>query len=253
MSVHKKILAVMQDVEYLRKDDEVSFGNTRYKGLTEEKVTAAVRASLVKNGLIVFPIAQVHHREPIGEKTAMLTTVDVTYRFVDTEDDSFIEVVSSGTGVDTQDKGVGKAMTYCYKYLFLRTFAIPTGDDPDKISSAELDDKQKVAAKKNPPKAPPKNKVAPPSQTNPDTDIAPDLLTMDVPQLLNLRVDGKPIFSLDENRGNSMKYNEIKDAGGGKDFLEGLRKVATERRAALAEGGSNYHGADIGDYDPEKM
>ena len=86
------------------------------------------------------------------------------------------------------------------------------------------------------PKAPP-NKVAPPSQTNPDTDIAPDLLTMDVPQLLNLRVDGKPIFSLDENRGNSMKYNEIKDAGGGKDFLEGLRKVATERRAALAEMG----------------
>ena len=49
--------------------------------------------------------------------------------------------MSSGTGVDTQDKGVGKAMTYAYKYLLLRTFAIPTGEDPDKISSAELDDR----------------------------------------------------------------------------------------------------------------
>lgn len=26
-------------------------------------------------------------------------------------------------------------MTYAYKYLLLRTFAIPTGDDPDKVSS----------------------------------------------------------------------------------------------------------------------
>ncbi len=145
MSVHKKILEVMKDIEYLQKDDDVAFGNTRYKGLSEEKVTGTVRASLVKHGLIVFPVAQVHHREPIGEKTAMLSTVDVTYRFVDTEDDSFIEVVSSGTGVDTQDKGVGKAMTYCYKYLFLRTFSIPTGEDPDKTSSAELDDKEAKA------------------------------------------------------------------------------------------------------------
>ena len=40
-----------------------------------------------------------------------------------------------------QDKGVGKAMTYAYKYMLLRTFAIPTGEDPDKISSAETDKK----------------------------------------------------------------------------------------------------------------
>ena len=32
-------------------------------------------------------------------------------------------------------------MTYAYKYMLLRTFAIPTGEDPDKVSSAELDDK----------------------------------------------------------------------------------------------------------------
>lgn len=42
-------------------------------------------------------------------------------------------------------------MTYAFKYLFLRTFAIPTGEDPDKVSSAELDEKErkaKEAAKK---------------------------------------------------------------------------------------------------------
>jgi hypothetical protein len=39
-------------------------------------------------------------------------------------------------------------MTYSYKYLLLRTFAIPTGEDPDKISSAELDAKEKSEREK---------------------------------------------------------------------------------------------------------
>ena len=60
--------------------------------------------------------------------------------------DEYVDVVSSGRG-GYQDKGVGKAMTYAYKYMILRTFAIPTGEDPDKISSAELDKKQEGEAK----------------------------------------------------------------------------------------------------------
>lgn len=144
MSVYKKILAVMQDVEYLQKDDQVAFGNTKYKAISEEKVTSTIRASLVKNGLVIIPVEQEHIREPIGDKGNYLSTVNVKYKIVDVETGDFTEAVSSGTGVDTQDKGVGKAMTYCYKYLLLRTFAIPTGEDPDKISSAEIDEKQKI-------------------------------------------------------------------------------------------------------------
>ncbi|KKL99191.1 hypothetical protein LCGC14_1816900 [marine sediment metagenome] len=141
MPIHKKILAVMKDVDYLMKDDNVAYQSTRYMGLREEIVTTKVRDAMVKHNLIVFPIKQEHRREPIGSKGSVLSILDITYRFVDTEDDTFIEVVSSGTGADTQDKGVGKAMTYAFKYVFLRTFAIPTGEDPDRISSAELDDK----------------------------------------------------------------------------------------------------------------
>ena len=46
-----------------------------------------------------------------------------------------MEVVSSGTGVDTQDKGIGKAMTYAKKYAILNSFLIPSGEDTDQISS----------------------------------------------------------------------------------------------------------------------
>ncbi|MEJ3717066.1 ERF family protein [Paenibacillus polymyxa] len=137
LNLYKKISAVMKDVEYLSKDDEVEFGKTKYRAITEEKVTATVRASLIKHGLVVLPIKQVHTRD------GNLSTVDVDYKIVDIDTGEHEIIVSSGTGADTQDKGVGKAMTYSYKYLFLRTFAIPTGEDPDKVSSAELDDKQR--------------------------------------------------------------------------------------------------------------
>lgn len=138
--LYQKISNVMKDVDYLQKDDQVAFGSTKYKAISEEKVTSTVRESLIKNGLVIFPIEQAHSRE------GTLSTVDVKYKIVDVETGEYEILVSSGTGADTQDKGVGKAMTYSYKYLLLRTFAIPTGEDPDKISSAELDAKENVPA-----------------------------------------------------------------------------------------------------------
>lgn len=135
--LYVKISKVMEDVSYLQKDDNIKFGTTNYKAISEEKVTQAVRTSLIKNGLVILPIKQDHSKE------GNLTTVNVTYKIVDIESGDFEELVSSGTGVDMQDKGVGKAMTYAYKYLLLRTFAIPTGEDTDKISNEELEDKAK--------------------------------------------------------------------------------------------------------------
>ncbi|MPU17310.1 hypothetical protein FGL68_19615 [Acinetobacter baumannii] len=148
--LYQKMSAVMQKVDYLQKDDRVEFGNTKYNAITEEKVTSTVREALIEQGLVIFPFEQSHSKE------GNLTTVDVKYKIVDTETGEYEVIVSSGTGADTQDKGVGKAMTYAYKYLLLRTFAIPTGEDPDKTCNAELDaqaqqqKRQASTAKRNP-------------------------------------------------------------------------------------------------------
>ncbi|MFW5438827.1 ERF family protein [Paenibacillus apiarius] len=140
--LYQKISNVMKAVDYLQKDDQVAFGNTKYKAISEEKVTSTVRAALIDQGLVIFPIEQLH------SKDGTLTTVDVKYKIVDIETGEYEIIVSSGTGADTQDKGVGKAMTYAYKYLMLRTFAIPTGEDPDKVSSAELDAEEQAETKR---------------------------------------------------------------------------------------------------------
>jgi len=136
LNLFQKIHAVMKDVDYLQKDDQISFGQTKYKAISEEKVTSAVRKSLLEHGLVIVPVEQEHSKE------GNLTTVNTKYKIVDIDTGEYEVIVSSGTGADTQDKGVGKAMSYSYKYLLLRTFAIPTGEDPDKISSAELDAQQ---------------------------------------------------------------------------------------------------------------
>lgn len=138
MNIYEKIAAIMQDVQYLAKDDNVSFGSTSYKALSEEKVTSIMRAEMLKHKLVVFPVSQ------IANRTGNITHVDVVYRMVNVENpEESIEIASCGDGADTQDKGSGKAMTYAFKYMWLRTFALPTGEDPDKVSSAELDEKER--------------------------------------------------------------------------------------------------------------
>lgn len=150
MNIFEKINAVMKEIEYLTKDGKVEFGTTKYKAISEEKVTTAVRNELVKQGIVILPVEQQSENKELirtDKSVNMLTSVHVKYRIQNIEDvNDYIEVESNGTGVDTQDKGVGKAMTYAYKYMLLRTFAIPTGEDPDKISSAETDEKMAIEA-----------------------------------------------------------------------------------------------------------
>lgn len=137
MNIYEKICAIMDTITYLTKDGNVDFGKTKYRVISEEKVTSTVRQELIRHRLVIVPVHQEYRR------TGTLTSVDVTYHIVNSENpEEYVVVMSSGEGADTQDKGVGKAMTYAYKYMLLRTFAIPTGEDPDKISSAELDDKK---------------------------------------------------------------------------------------------------------------
>lgn len=134
--IHEKIMNIMKKVEYLAKDDKVEFGNTKYKALSEEKVTNIMRKAMLEENIVVYPIEMTESRD------GNITHVHVKYKMVDTTDNTSIEVVSCGDGYDSQDKGSGKAMTYAFKYMWLRTFAIPTGEDPDKISSDEIDAKE---------------------------------------------------------------------------------------------------------------
>lgn len=139
-NIYQKMHSVMQNIEYLKKNGKVEYGSTNYKAMTEEKVTMTVRKELISEGLVVYPIEQEVSKE------GQITTTNTKYKMVNIDNpEEYVILASSGQGADSQDKGVGKAMTYSFKYMLLRTFAIPTGEDPDKIASEQIDDEQKIA------------------------------------------------------------------------------------------------------------
>lgn len=186
MNIYEKMLEVMKSIEYLNKDDRVEYKSTKYRAMSEEKVTTTVRKELIKQGLVVFPIEQ------SVSQNGTITTTNTVYKMVNTENpEEFVMLASSGQGADTQDKGVGKAMTYSFKYMLLRTFAIPTGEDPDKVSSDQLDDDAAIAEIKK-------------LIEETETDTEKFLFAMS-------NKFGRKVKSVDDMRGKTFGKNDIKE------------------------------------------
>lgn len=121
-NVHQRLLAVMAEVSYIQKDRAI--GN--YKVVTHDAVTAKVRPALVKHGVIYYP----QNLEAVqnGNRTEMKLDI----KFVNAADPSdFILVPSLGYGIDAQDKGPGKAVSYAVKMALLKALGLETGEDAD--------------------------------------------------------------------------------------------------------------------------
>ena len=133
MNLYEKINVIMADVKSLKKDGKVAFKSTNYNFLSEAKTTEKFHEAFVKVKVAMLPIKAEETKE--GNLTRGL----YTYRLIDCENPKdFIDLQAWGQGQDSGDKGSGKASSYAYKYLLWRTFAIPSNDDPDNISSQEL-------------------------------------------------------------------------------------------------------------------
>lgn len=157
MNLHEKISHISSEIEYLQKDDKVGYGNNSYKAISIEKVVTTVADKMCKYGVVIYPVEQIYSRkdEEVVKKDGTgginrISDVDVKYEVVNIHNpvERFV-TVSSGTGVDTQDKGIGKAMTYAYKNMLIRLFAIPTGDDTDKVHSDDYTKKLMGDGKEN--------------------------------------------------------------------------------------------------------
>lgn len=136
LNIHERIRLIMIDVDYLKKDDTIAYKSVKYNAVTEQKVTTAVRQSLINHGVTCVPDGEIKWNQ-----AGTLNTVIMHYRLTNIDNpDDFIIIPTIGQGADTQDKGTNKAVTGAFKYLLLRTFNIPTGDDPDQTSSDELGD-----------------------------------------------------------------------------------------------------------------
>ncbi len=125
----KKLASVMATIERIPKRGHNNFHNYDYA--TEADIVAVVRQELAKRHVMLIPAIIGREREPVGEKGSVLTHLDMAFTFLDGETGEEKTFRWLGAGTDKEDKGAYKAMTGGEKYFLLKTFLIPTGDDPE--------------------------------------------------------------------------------------------------------------------------
>jgi hypothetical protein len=139
MNIYEKIQAVANEVRNIEKDLTVGSGSYAYKAVGDQAVTLAVKDAEKEYKLVSIPVSvDIINSEVIKtldgnrEKLTYHDLIRMTVEFVDLEKpESKVTVTSIGRGVDSGDKGPGKAMTYARKYALLNAYKIATGEDPD--------------------------------------------------------------------------------------------------------------------------
>lgn len=160
-NLSKAILAVMKEVKGIDKTMTIGEGRNSYNGVPDQEVKKVIGEAMQKNGLCLLPISvepktRIDRWEQedfyngksngIKAKQSVFTECNTKYLLLHESGES-IEVAGYGHGVDTQDKGAGKATTYALKYTLLYLFLVPTGKIYD--SDNDHSDDKEVPKKKD--------------------------------------------------------------------------------------------------------
>ena len=149
-NIFEKMSAITSELQTVAKNLTVQQTKTSsYKAVSERDILDAVKPLEAKYGVYSYPVKRTILESNMLEsestfngnttkKTTFMTRIETVYRFVNVEKpDEYIETITFAEGIDTQDKGSGKAMTYGDKYALMKAYKISTGDDPDQTASED--------------------------------------------------------------------------------------------------------------------
>ncbi len=150
MNIYSKMLAITAEIKTVAKALTVQqTKQSSYKAVSERDVLDAVKPLEEKYGVYSFPCcreilesnlleSESEYQGKTTKKTTFMTRMKTVYRFVNVDTpDEYIETTVFSEGIDAQDKGSGKAMTYADKYALMKAYKISTGDDADQTASEE--------------------------------------------------------------------------------------------------------------------
>ena len=151
-NIFQRLSAITLELSTVAKNLEVGVGKSQYKAVGEADVLRAVKPLEAKHGVYSYPYSRriiesgTIENETIDYQTkekivrkSLFERIETIYRFVNVDNPAeYIDITTYGDGIDTQDKSVGKAMTYGDKYALLKAYKIITGDDPDAKPSEAL-------------------------------------------------------------------------------------------------------------------
>lgn len=119
----KKLLQIMAKIKPIGKDGWNDYH--KYSYVREATILEEIRILMAEAGVIALPNQVARIRE---DNT---TVLEVEFTLFDVESGETMTLTTFGEGSDSQDKGVYKAATGANKYFLMKTFLIPTVDDPE--------------------------------------------------------------------------------------------------------------------------
>ena len=150
-NIYQRMAAITAELQTVAKNLNVETGKGKgYKAVSERDVIDAVKPLEAKHGVYSYPASrrvlesaalesESEWNGKVTKKTTFFERIETVYRFVNTDDPAdFIETMTFAEGIDSQDKGSGKAMTYADKYALMKAYKISTGDDPDQTASEDV-------------------------------------------------------------------------------------------------------------------
>lgn len=151
LNIYQRMAAITAELQTVAKNLNVDTGKGKgYKAVSERDVIDAVKPLEAKHGVYSYPASrrvlesaalesESEWNGKVTKKTTFFERIETVYRFVNTDDPTdFIETTTFAEGIDSQDKGSGKAMTYADKYALMKAYKISTGDDPDQTASEDV-------------------------------------------------------------------------------------------------------------------
>lgn len=151
-NIYQRMAAITAELQTVAKNLTVETTKGKgYKAVSERDIIDAVKPLEAKHGVYSYPAnrdvlesatleSESEWNGKITKRTTFFSRIRTVYRFVNVDDpDDCIETVVFSEGIDSQDKGSGKAMTYGDKYALMKAYKISTGDDPDQEASKEED------------------------------------------------------------------------------------------------------------------
>jgi len=133
LNLYQKINVIMREVKYVQKTDKKVNGN--YTFVTHDAVSEALHEPMAMQGIVMIPSVD----ELVREGNLTIAKMRISFVNADAPEEK-IELFQYGYGIDTQDKGVGKAVSYAVKYALLKLFCLETGDDPERDSIERKDE-----------------------------------------------------------------------------------------------------------------
>ena len=167
LNIYQKLVEVRKGVLYLQKENQ----GHQFKYVSSSQTLSALREKMDELGLLLVPsILEEHLHTKWANKeagaTEHMTELVVEFTWINAEKpEEKITCRWYGQGLDTGEKGVGKAVTYAEKYFLLKFFNIATDkDDPDAFQGKQDDKaagapKQEAKKQQPPPVAPPPEDV----------------------------------------------------------------------------------------------